>query len=857
MAADDFDGLPMFVEDDDEEAAAAKQKRRQQSQKPRGKLPWEDETPEERAKAGLSLAMMKKLYEYDPKSGHGCYTRVWFVDFSTLDIDEETQYGPMRFTDSLIGDDYDLSDSESLSVLCLKIRSSDAGYPINVYGTVIVRDRLDMKCIYIFRRNRNNCQLLESEGESLILTGPTRGIVFSCDAYFETNLKIKEDKESGDRQFSKAMIDVDIAKVARGGQTRTIVSWLSEVDLIFAYVKNALEGTIEMAILSGPDVFDGKITVYTTDVPNHILLYDSDVHGPNSWGRGAPSSIRVSLLVFNTARKRFRLTAAPDRQGLRLEMARAVLSRGELCFLAFAGSPVATAPADRHLEMWMLVGDDDLSGDGPRWRLRERIWLDSADLLPAFVGAEAVEGAEKGEEIFIRQGDRIDTYNFREHLWHKVSVTKSASLLMHRASVLRPEVIFGKAARALVLPRHGAPSPPPSFDRALAGRLHAVAKATTNLYLSGLNFDLFHGRWHGSNSARQDVAGPPRRDVAFAEHDLDMFSASRVHGSWDGVLCLQLYHRFTRPVYHTLPRGMDYVLWNPLTKAFATVPTPPGRGRVIGGYAHPVTRRFHLLHSSDEPVVPVHVGDLELLDPVTFKVMQVGDDAGWRELPPPQDQHGTSPSIFMVAGRDRPVSAHGNLHWLVLQRETRKVTLLVFDTARERFFLTAAPDLPGLRMEMALAVVSRGELCVLAFVGSPVATAPEDRHLEMWMLVDDDDHHSGDGPRWRLRQRIRLFRRDGVDLLPEFMDATAVVEAVEGGEEGEEIFIRQGDRIDAYNLREDAWRKVGVTKDASLVMHRASVLPPEVTFGAAARALVPPSTDRFGELRRYFTYLGL
>lgn len=118
----------------------------------------------------------------------------------------------------------------------------------------------------------------------MILTGPTRGIVFSCDAYFETNLKIKEDKESGDRQFSKAMIDVDIAKVARGGQTRTIVSWLSEVDLIFAYVKNALEGTIEMAILSGPDVFDGKITVYTTDVPNHILLYDSGVHGPNSWG---------------------------------------------------------------------------------------------------------------------------------------------------------------------------------------------------------------------------------------------------------------------------------------------------------------------------------------------------------------------------------------------------------------------------------------------------------------------------------------------------------------------------------------------------------------------------------------------
>lgn len=154
---------------------------------------------------------------------------------------------------------------------------------ISVYGTVIVRDRLDFKCVNIFRRDRINCQHISSEvfegmNEDLILAGPTRGLFYTGEAFFEINLKIKEDEECNDRQFTKALIDVLLARSPKVS-TRTVPGRLSEVQLVCAYVKNALEGTFEMKIRSGPEVFCGNRTACTTDVPNNIILYDSDVGG--------------------------------------------------------------------------------------------------------------------------------------------------------------------------------------------------------------------------------------------------------------------------------------------------------------------------------------------------------------------------------------------------------------------------------------------------------------------------------------------------------------------------------------------------------------------------------------------------
>lgn len=50
----------------------------------------------------------------------------------------------------------------ALNVIHVKVLASDVGFPISVYGTVLMRDDLDFKSIYLFQRGRDNCQVINS-----------------------------------------------------------------------------------------------------------------------------------------------------------------------------------------------------------------------------------------------------------------------------------------------------------------------------------------------------------------------------------------------------------------------------------------------------------------------------------------------------------------------------------------------------------------------------------------------------------------------------------------------------------------------------------------------------------------------
>ncbi|KAK1691744.1 hypothetical protein QYE76_008441 [Lolium multiflorum] len=237
-------------------------------------------TDEERRRRGAAhRAVLDSILERDPKTGREVFTRYSFTDFSIFDIDEESLIPPMRFTNSGYIRGINLQDSAN--VLSVKIASSDRGFPINVYGTIIARDNVDHKCIYIFNRHREDYQTINSEEESLILTGPSRGLVLLDFIYVEINLKIKVDGEPLGQQISKGLLSIDgrvqpqDEKVNFG--SRTLKSWFSIVKVSYATILNAVEGTFEIELLEGH--FCGDIRVSIEGVEEKILIHNSKEDG--------------------------------------------------------------------------------------------------------------------------------------------------------------------------------------------------------------------------------------------------------------------------------------------------------------------------------------------------------------------------------------------------------------------------------------------------------------------------------------------------------------------------------------------------------------------------------------------------
>ncbi|CAL4903327.1 unnamed protein product [Urochloa decumbens] len=208
-----------------------------------------------------------RILDFDPKQGGIYFNRRADVYLPTFDHDEESPFGPMRFTDAVYHKNQTVKLCGAVNVLSVKIACSDVGYPIKVYGTVIARDNIDNKRTH------------------LILTGPKRGLALLDDNFVEIDLKIK-DRQGQDRELSKGVIRIRAKTVGSLEkcklESKSLATRLSTVDVNYAVVKGAVEATIAVEVLEGD--FAGKITAHTTSIKKSVVLYDSKVAGDHGHG---------------------------------------------------------------------------------------------------------------------------------------------------------------------------------------------------------------------------------------------------------------------------------------------------------------------------------------------------------------------------------------------------------------------------------------------------------------------------------------------------------------------------------------------------------------------------------------------
>uniref|UniRef100_A0A0E0GMS7 F-box associated domain-containing protein n=1 Tax=Oryza nivara TaxID=4536 RepID=A0A0E0GMS7_ORYNI len=306
--------------------------------------------------------------------------------------------------------------------------------------------------------------------------------------------------------------------------------------------------------------------------------------------------------------------------------------------------------------------------------------------------------------------------------------------------------------------------------------------------------------------------------VSFVSASEPVRSMTAIIGFWDGILCAA--HILFGP-----GRGVErYVLCNPLTEACTIVPAPATDGFLVGGYAHPTTSRFHIMHANFFTTME------------TFWILRLGENSAWREVRRPALATTRVCIKFLSAP---PVRLHGCLHWLASSASSAQFLVAVFNMEREELRLMEAPGGQGVRddnlshshMMMGIHITHcHDKLCALA--GEPGTNA-----LGMWRKIDyyyscgaaagaalDDDPHAAAAQTFR----ARFSTADVVEVLPN---------GVDDDDEGEEILLQLSDEEVMYNVGRVAWRRLRILPLTTrrLMMHRHCILPREVSFGDASQ----------------------
>ncbi|XBI44205.1 hypothetical protein VPH35_108879 [Triticum aestivum] len=219
-------------------------------------------------------ARQASTYRRNWKSGTTCGRVLSTAPSST----RVTSIPAMRFTD--VPAERSDGPDETLQIFSVKVAeiAEELRWPLDVYGLIAIRDKLDRNRNVIFAFSRDNAQTITKEDPYLSLIGPTRAVVLSSASdtlRFEVVLKVKGTNESEDKDFSFLT-----RKYRRPGTNHSCVinlvgtSRLSKLEWTFGYLVKSVEATINIQVIHGswPNGCQGIFTASTVGLDDMKVL---------------------------------------------------------------------------------------------------------------------------------------------------------------------------------------------------------------------------------------------------------------------------------------------------------------------------------------------------------------------------------------------------------------------------------------------------------------------------------------------------------------------------------------------------------------------------------------------------------
>ncbi|KAJ1292241.1 hypothetical protein BS78_02G377100 [Paspalum vaginatum] len=201
------------------------------------------------------------------------YRRHWNRFWSGLfgSFEDITRIPPMRFTDKPVNKFH--ATRQTLQVFSVKLAATRGSLqlPLDVFGMVALRDPIDHNRIVIFQRKREDCQTLTAKDPYLVLSGPTRAVMFSESkvdpVVIEVDLKVKGTNESEDECLSFLVTPHTCSGTMFSRAYNCVYSTnLITLEFTLGHIVSSVEATIFVQVIQGswPDGLRGIFAVSTT-----------------------------------------------------------------------------------------------------------------------------------------------------------------------------------------------------------------------------------------------------------------------------------------------------------------------------------------------------------------------------------------------------------------------------------------------------------------------------------------------------------------------------------------------------------------------------------------------------------------